>query len=526
MSEHTTSVPDRRQFLRAATAAGAVGLVGCLGDSSGTDGADADGNETDGAEDGEEDADPPVELPSIEQRTVERDRAAITFISREMTGTALTPAFRWVDLVDPRLLGQWTGGEESLTFQPNRNFFWTLDGTDYQGTFLSDRDQNLLVLTFSNGEEFSYGYEIMESNGAQELQLYNQEGERLRTYGLSERFEDDRSPVTRAEHTVVLDALEDETFSDEVVARSRGSGFIVSPDGYLVSNAHVVVDDTPERTLLINFADLLVEALRSGLVEGGDLSDEQINQVEEILFARLWSHIADRVRFEDIGTEIDVLYGSATPDTDLEVASWDAEIVRTGEFASEQADEWIVGRDVALLSVDETDLPTVTLGDASELDTGESIFVIGYPAIGVEQVFGERSITLEPTLTRGVVSARRELANGLNTIQTDAALNGGNSGGPMYNSDGEVVGIATFKAADPRIEEVGFGLPIELAEGFMVEAGVDIEVGPTHETFLAGLDAYWREDCETTVARMEEVLNRSPEHPYAQEYIEDCPEGT
>lgn len=88
--------------------------------------------------------------------------------------------------------------------------------------------------------------------------------------------------------------------------------------------------------------------------------------------------------------------------------------------------------DVGVLKIDAEDLPTVSLGDSDDLKVGQWVLAIGSP-------FG-----LEHTATQGIVSAlNRSLPNDTYTafIQTDVAVNPGNSGGPLFNGDGEVIGI-------------------------------------------------------------------------------------
>jgi serine protease Do len=88
--------------------------------------------------------------------------------------------------------------------------------------------------------------------------------------------------------------------------------------------------------------------------------------------------------------------------------------------------------DVALLKVDATDVPAVTIGDPNELQVGEWVLAIGSP-------FG-----FEESVTQGIVSAKgRSLPGGnyVPFIQTDVAINPGNSGGPLFNMNGKVVGI-------------------------------------------------------------------------------------
>jgi len=88
--------------------------------------------------------------------------------------------------------------------------------------------------------------------------------------------------------------------------------------------------------------------------------------------------------------------------------------------------------DVAVLKIDARDLPTVRLGDPAKLRVGDWVVAIGTP-------YG-----LENTVTSGIVSAKSRALPGdavVPFIQTDAAVNPGNSGGPLFNLDGEVIGI-------------------------------------------------------------------------------------
>ncbi|NQV13075.1 MAG: trypsin-like peptidase domain-containing protein [Parcubacteria group bacterium] len=118
--------------------------------------------------------------------------------------------------------------------------------------------------------------------------------------------------------------------------------------------------------------------------------------------------------------------------------------------------------DIALLKIDTNDLPTVELGDSSSLKIGQTVIAIGY-------TLGE----YHNTVTKGVVSGLgRAITAGSysgqsterleNIIQTDAAINSGNSGGPLLTLDGKVIGINT--AVDFSGQSVGFAIPINDAK--------------------------------------------------------------
>ena len=111
--------------------------------------------------------------------------------------------------------------------------------------------------------------------------------------------------------------------------------------------------------------------------------------------------------------------------------------------------------DVAVLKIDAKDLPTVPLGSARDLKVGEWVLAIGSP-------FG-----FENSVSAGVVSAKgRSLPDDslVPFIQTDVAVNPGNSGGPLFNARGEVVGInSQIYSRSGGYQGVSFSIPIELA---------------------------------------------------------------
>lgn len=166
--------------------------------------------------------------------------------------------------------------------------------------------------------------------------------------------------------------------------RGQGSGFIVSPDGYILTNTHVV-DGVDEVTV----------------------------------------KLSDRREFR-------------------------AKVVGSDEKS-----------DVALLKIDARNLPTVTIGDPARLKVGEWVLAIGAP-------FG-----FENSVTAGIVSAKgRALPQESYTpfIQTDVAVNPGNSGGPLFNMRGEVVGInSQIISRSGGYMGLSFAIPIDVAMEVMAQ---------------------------------------------------------
>ena len=120
--------------------------------------------------------------------------------------------------------------------------------------------------------------------------------------------------------------------------------------------------------------------------------------------------------------------------------------------------------DLAIVKVDATNLPTATIGESDALEVGQLVVAIGSP-LG----------TYSNSVTSGIVSAkgRSIVTDGsskplTNLIQTDAAINRGNSGGPLLDANGNVVGINTAIATNSN--GIGFAIPIDVARPIMAQA--------------------------------------------------------
>ena len=113
-----------------------------------------------------------------------------------------------------------------------------------------------------------------------------------------------------------------------------------------------------------------------------------------------------------------------------------------------------VDNDIALLKIDAAGLYAAQLGNSDDLVVGQTVYAVGNP-------LGELSYSM----TSGIVSAtNRTITTDSNVavtmFQIDAAVNGGNSGGPVYNAAGQVVGIVTAKYSSTGVEGLGFAVPI------------------------------------------------------------------
>lgn len=142
--------------------------------------------------------------------------------------------------------------------------------------------------------------------------------------------------------------------------------------------------------------------------------------------------------------------------------------------------------DLSITKIDAANLPYATLGNSSNIKSGEAVYAIGNP-IGYE---------FRKTITSGIISATNrtirieensEISYMTDLIQTDASINPGNSGGPLITTNGEVIGINTVKITSA--EGIGFAVPINVIKPVIDKFITDNKF---NEAFL-GITAYDKE---------------------------------
>jgi serine protease Do len=137
--------------------------------------------------------------------------------------------------------------------------------------------------------------------------------------------------------------------------------------------------------------------------------------------------------------------------------------------------------DLAIIKIDAKNLPVLELGDSDKVAVGELAVAVGNPM----------GLNFERTVTAGIVSALNRsipLDNGLaeDLIQTDASINSGNSGGPLVNKEGKVIGISSYKLSTG--EGMGFAIPINILKPILNEI---VATGKFNSTVM-GITGYDR----------------------------------
>ncbi len=300
----------------------------------------------------------------------------------------------------------------------------------------------------------------------------------------------------------------------------RGSGFIVSPDGYILTNAHVVYekDDDVKAAILEQFVQWGIETFPKYHVQAG-LDPWPATQAD---VDALRSQVTAAFDVKNIKSEVKAHTGKSL-----------SGVVKggVGIIASVRKVSPVEDKDIAVLKIEARNLPTVLLGDSDKMREQDRVTVIGFPASPtLHPLLAEESI-YESSVTSGIVSARKKMPDGTTVLQTDANIVGGNSGGPAFNEQGEVIGIASFgtPSRDPREAPMTTGFnflrPSNVAKQFLQEMGVQNVQGATDEAYKKGLENYWRGKYEDAIKEFETVLRLVPGHAYAQDLIRDCQEA-
>jgi S1-C subfamily serine protease len=301
---------------------------------------------------------------------------------------------------------------------------------------------------------------------------------------------------------------------DNVELIGQGSGFVISPDGYVVTNAHVAAPDDTE---------LKQQLAANGLKDfvARDVKDF-INSVGSQATPGLVQKATDAI------TTYDAKYlqiGNLSKSFNIEVGAASSGKVKAQDITAEvlAAGKQIPGKDVAVLKVDRTNMPTVQLGDDSQVNPGDKVYVLGYPgAATFHPVLSEASQT-EPTFTSGTISAKKTSPGGFPVFQIDAPITHGNSGGPVFDDHGRVIGIATFGTVDPtsgkEIQGFNFALPISVAREFINKSGAKPREGVVSQKYDEAIALYNKQWYSDALTGFNQVNSLSPGHPYVHEYI-------
>ena len=284
----------------------------------------------------------------------------------------------------------------------------------------------------------------------------------------------------------------------ETGAGGSGSGFIIHPDGWILTSGHVVnpTRDRPEME-----RELMRNGAISVLVRHFNI-DSLRNAYHGQGLERWIGIVVASARLENVRVvnEVQLSNGVKLP-------------FRVQRFSPPLSEG---GRDLALLRVDARELPLLHLGDSEATRVGQAVWAVGYPAVAssTDEVIGgwlSRDTDLEATFNPGTITAlRRDTAN-VPVFQSNVAIYRGNSGGPVVSREGEVIGIATWGHKDA--EQIKFLVPVEVARQFLVPESLTLVDDLFDRSYRSALDAAAEGDWSSAGKRLASAERLFPNSP-------------
>jgi len=306
----------------------------------------------------------------------------------------------------------------------------------------------------------------------------------------------------------------------------RGSGYIVSKDGYIVTNAHVASKDMAKASFAAEYLkyrlDKMTVAEETQL--GRVMLSRGIKEVDARQFGEDFGKSLARQLIEKIvdktTSTLVVLNPASSGDriSDLIGAGFPAKLVYVNNnFIYDE-------KDIAVLKIEKDNLPTVTLADSDNLSSGNKIYVYGFPSSGQ---FNSRDV-LEPTFTSGTVSNLKDSnTKEFKTIQTEAKVSPGSSGGPLFNDQGQVAGMLTYAstAADAG-DAFAFAIPVSLVKNVLNNNNIAFNENKSFPSvFKNGLLSLQNSQCKKSIEDLKTLKNTDKDFSSRnniQTYIDEC----
>jgi serine protease Do len=280
-----------------------------------------------------------------------------------------------------------------------------------------------------------------------------------------------------------------------------GSGFFISSNGYIATNAHVTQmwhdgEDKAKETLVTRFILAVGRAFYN--IDPRSMTRAQYDYIRNHITALNNFNMYHLVVIPD---------GSTFPFED-KPSGYGAP---TGESES--------AKDVAVVKIEVKNAPVLIFGDSDTVKVSDSDTVIGYPGVAdmgeFKNILSPKA-QLEATFTYGHISANKSAASGASVLQTDANIDHGNSGGPVLNAKGEVIGLATFG----KDSQHSFVVTSNTVKEFVSAVGVKNELGLTDKLYREGLDLYWQSRFQDAKPKLEQVKRLFPQHSEVERLLQ------
>ena len=299
---------------------------------------------------------------------------------------------------------------------------------------------------------------------------------------------------------------------------STGTGFFITGNGFVATNSHLIERDNSfiRRRFILSAFQQITEANIHALENSWATSfTEQQRNLLYNTYASMYSRLFS-MELYDLKKEIFVVYGSNKMGSNTTKKA--ATVVANGQP--------MPGKDVAILKIEgDSALPTLKIAGDQLPEVGEQLYVYGYPAPATNNDFVAMESAIEPTLTTGIVSAIKNSIDGWPLIQMDANINHGSSGGPVCNSDGEVVGLTTFGSLGNNgalAAGLNFAIPVQILREYLDTADVNPQVSKASRVFADAVQFYETKYYRKALNKFEAVKKLNDNYPGLANLIDSC----
>ncbi|MER5319906.1 serine protease [Streptosporangium roseum] len=304
----------------------------------------------------------------------------------------------------------------------------------------------------------------------------------------------------------------------EATAGGLCTGWWVTPDGYMVTAAHCVGQEESElaQTFATQALTKINEKDAADLVASlGDIaSDDEIVRTAAKIF-QVWN--ADNIKIRNVQSSLSLLQSLPGGGVDKTAKAVPIELVAKGTVYP--------GKDVAILKANgQNNLPTVPLGQDSDVRVGDTLYISGFPGTVTQTSIFNIESKLDPAFTEGPYNASRQTPEGVPYIQTQAPSYPGNSGGPVFSKDGNVIGILVgglIQQDGGSTEGESFVLPVSIVREKLNEKNIKSAESVTTKAYNEALDLFFKNHYSDALPKFREVQALQPNHPYVAKYITD-----
>jgi S1-C subfamily serine protease len=366
---------------------------------------------------------------------------------------------------------------------------------------------------------------------------------------ISEQISSRYSPaVIKIYNVYCMDiTIDGKAYAENICDGSTGSGFFVDGGGDIATNGHVASAD-PLDIVILHAVTALVAGDQSefnyianlaGVTESNFTGNESIAEIVDYVVNKAYSISSTRITATNNVNNLLVGLNEKQPDitellkdtenrkqfaeqSSVKRATLVAKDYRVVDGITVNGNPTFKASDVALIKIDGSDFPVTKLGSISGVSQGAGLLILGYPGEASDNGLVDSTVS-KPTLTAGKVSSIKTVSgNSKKLIETDATIGHGNSGGPVFDDSGNVIGIATYTIDGAGQGDGTYNYIRDIQDLKDLASKNSVTVNGTSQTqteWNKGIDLFYKAHYSKAVKSFNKVKTLYPQHPKADELI-------